>query len=67
MESMIITCIQCGAEFEFSIDDQIRHKKMNFDDPKRCHSCRKKKSKFTDSQNKKVNHRKRYEQPNYEY
>ena len=66
MENMIITCIQCGAEFEFSIDDQIRHKKMNFDNPKRCHACRKKKSKFTDSQNKKFNHRKRNEASDYD-
>ena len=67
MESMIITCIQCGAEFEFSIEDQIRYKKMNFDDPKRCHACRKKKLKNTDSQNKKSNHRKRYEADDDEY
>lgn len=42
LENMVITCIQCEKEFEFSIDEQIRHRKMNFDDPKRCHSCRKK-------------------------
>lgn len=42
MENMVITCIQCETEFEFSIDEQIRHRKMNFDDPKRCDSCRKK-------------------------
>ena len=67
MENMIIDCIQCGAEFEFSIEDQIRHRKMNFDDPKRCPGCRKRKSRLTGPQDKKINHRKKFDQIKYEY
>jgi len=67
MEDMFINCVQCGADFEFSVDDQIRHQEMNFDDPKRCPDCRKKKSRSTDSRNKKFNHRKRSDQSMYDY
>jgi hypothetical protein len=47
-----IICIQCEREFEFSINEQLRCKKMNFDIPKRCPDCRKKKLKISDDQNK---------------
>ena len=57
MENMVITCIQCETEFEFSIDEQIRYRKMNFDDPKRCHSCRKRKSRPPSFQGKRFNNR----------
>jgi hypothetical protein len=67
MENMIILCIQCGAEFEFSIVDQLRYRKMNFDDPKRCPACRKRKSRLTDFQDKKFNNRKKSYQVKYEY
>lgn len=67
MENMIIGCIQCGAEFEFSIEDQLRHRKMNFDDPKRCPDCRKKKSKQSNVQDKRFNHRKKNNQIEYDY
>jgi DNA-directed RNA polymerase subunit RPC12/RpoP len=67
MENMIILCIQCGAEFEFSIGDQLRHRKMNFDDPKRCPDCRKKKLKPPGVQDKRFNHRKKIDQIKYEY
>jgi DNA-directed RNA polymerase subunit RPC12/RpoP len=67
MEEMLINCIQCGADFEFSVDDQIRHMEMNFDDPKRCPDCRKRKSKSTGPRDKKLNHRKRSDQIMYEY
>ncbi len=67
MENMIITCIQCGAEFDFSIDDQIRHREMKFDNPKRCPACRKHKSKLKDDQDRKFNHRKKSYQTRSEY
>ncbi|MBC8394411.1 MAG: zinc-ribbon domain containing protein [Deltaproteobacteria bacterium] len=59
MEELIIHCIQCGTEFVYSVDDQMRYREMNFDDPKRCKSCRKKKSKRIDSADKRVNLRKK--------
>ena len=67
MENLIIECMQCGAEFEFSVDDQIRHRKMKFDDPKRCPECRKKKLRPPGFKNKKNNHRKKLDQVKYEY
>ena len=67
MENMLINCIQCETDFEFSIEDQIRHMEMSFDDPKRCPDCRKKKSRSTGPRNKKFNHRKRSDQSIYDY
>ena len=67
MEDILINCIQCGADFEFSIDDQIRHSEMNFDDPKRCPDCRRRKSKSTGPRDKKFNHRKKSDLIMYEF
>jgi len=61
MGNMKITCIQCEAEFEFSINEQRRFKEMNFDMPKRCPSCRKKKMKLSDDQNRNHPHSKRHD------
>ena len=58
MENKIITCIQCEREFEFTVQDQLRYEKMNFDEPRRCPDCRKNKLKTTDSQNMKRNRKK---------
>ena len=58
MEDKIITCIQCETDFEFTIDDQLRYKQMNFDEPRRCPDCRKNKLRTTDSQNMKRNRKK---------
>jgi DNA-directed RNA polymerase subunit RPC12/RpoP len=60
MENKIITCIQCEKEFEFSIHDQLRYEKMNFDEPRRCPDCRKNKLRPTDSQNMKRNRKKMF-------
>jgi hypothetical protein len=60
MKTMEISCIQCGTAFEFSIDEQIRHIKLNYDKPRRCRSCRKKKVKIRDEQNTRNNHKKRH-------
>ena len=59
MENKIIVCIQCGEEFEFSIKDQTRYQKMNFDDPKRCQICRKNKTNTKNIQDKRSNQRKK--------
>ncbi len=47
METKLIQCIQCDAEFEFSIQDQILYLKKGYDEPRRCPGCRKNKSKTT--------------------
>jgi DNA-directed RNA polymerase subunit RPC12/RpoP len=60
MENKIITCIQCEKEFEFTIHDQLRYEKMNFDEPRRCPDCRKNKLRTTDSQNIKRNRKKMF-------
>ena len=41
MTNMLITCIQCEADFEFSAQDQEKFQRMGFDLPKRCPQCRK--------------------------
>ena len=66
MENMIILCIQCGEEFEFSIGDQRRYREMNFDDPKRCPDCRKKKAKQPALQNKRFSHKRKFDQIGYD-
>ena len=45
METMLIQCIQCDVEFEFSIQDQILYSEKGYDEPRRCPLCRKNKSK----------------------
>ena len=35
-----LTCVQCGADFNFSADDQAFHASRGYQDPKRCPSCR---------------------------
>jgi hypothetical protein len=45
METMLIQCIQCDVEFEFSIQDQILYSEKGYDEPRRCPGCRKNKSK----------------------
>ena len=35
-----LTCVQCGAEFNFSADDQAFHASRGYQDPKRCPTCR---------------------------
>jgi len=59
MENKTITCIQCETEFEFTIHDQLRYEKMNFDEPRRCPDCRKNKLKTPNSQNIKHNRKRK--------
>jgi len=36
-----LTCIDCGAEFDFTVGEQEFYKLKKLADPKRCLSCRK--------------------------
>jgi hypothetical protein len=44
MGNMVITCIQCQEDFEFSVEEQEKLKKRGFDAPLRCPECRKHKA-----------------------
>ena len=44
MESIVIECISCGWEFEFTAAEQRAYHQKNFDAPKRCPDCRRSKS-----------------------
>jgi hypothetical protein len=44
MENMILTCVQCQEDFEFTVEEQEKLKKRGFDTPLRCPQCRKNKS-----------------------
>lgn len=48
LKDKIITCIDCGEEFVFTVNDQQFYKEQGFkNEPKRCKSCRdKKKAKY---------------------
>ncbi len=35
-----LTCVECNSEFVFSADDQQFHADREYQDPKRCPSCR---------------------------
>lgn len=47
METIILTCIQCEEDFEFSSDEQKKYHQRGFDPPLRCSICRKNKDKKT--------------------
>ncbi len=66
MENKTITCILCGVEFEFTFDEQLRYKKMNFDKPRRCPDCRKKKLRSPDFQDKKRKQKQKFDQSQFE-
>lgn len=63
MEDMVITCIQCQEDFEFTVEEQEKLNKRGFDAPLRCPVCRKHKSRNLQdeetrkSKNKKKRHR----------
>jgi len=44
MENLILACIQCQENFEFTIDEQEKFEQRGFDLPRRCPQCRKHKS-----------------------
>ena len=67
MKTRLITCVQCEKEFEFSIIDQKNFRERGFDPPKRCPSCRRKKSKLSElQQENKHNNKKKYHRQDYE-
>ncbi|HEV8574377.1 MAG TPA: CxxC-x17-CxxC domain-containing protein [Dehalococcoidia bacterium] len=35
-----LNCVECGAEFTFSADDQEFHARKGYQEPKRCPNCR---------------------------
>ncbi len=39
-EDRNLTCVECNSEFVFSADDQEFHAEREYQDPKRCPSCR---------------------------
>ncbi|PQP35278.1 cytochrome C551 [Desulfobacteraceae bacterium SEEP-SAG9] len=62
METKFITCVQCDAEFEFTVSEQRYYNERGFDVPKRCPVCRKHKSKLnTASEKKGHNGRKKHQ------
>jgi hypothetical protein len=48
MEDLIMVCIQCEEEFQFSVSEQKKYEDRGYDIPKRCPSCRKHKSRNSD-------------------
>lgn len=52
METMILNCIQCEEDFEFSIDEQKKYNQKGFDAPLRCSQCRRNKAKSSDHEGK---------------
>lgn len=43
MSDVIINCVQCERDFEFSLFEQNLFSKKGFDEPKRCPECRRNK------------------------
>ncbi len=39
-EDRNLTCVECSSEFVFSADDQQFHAEREYQEPKRCPSCR---------------------------
>jgi CxxC-x17-CxxC domain-containing protein len=39
-EDRTLTCVECGNEFTFTVDDQEFHSRKGYQDPKRCPNCR---------------------------
>ncbi len=39
-EDRNLTCVECNSEFVFSADDQQYHAEREYQEPKRCPSCR---------------------------
>ena len=39
-EDRNLTCVECNSEFVFSADDQEFHAEREYQEPKRCPSCR---------------------------
>ena len=67
MEDLILACIQCQENFEFTIDEQEKFEQRGFDMPLRCPQCRKHKSRDIEHQehrkpkNKKKHYRQKFD------
>jgi hypothetical protein len=67
MKTIILNCIQCDTEFEFTTKEQEKFMQRGFDPPLRCSYCRKKKSREIEidemkkSKDKKRQYRLKYE------
>ncbi len=49
MEDMILVCVRCEEEFEFSALEQEKYEDRGYDIPKRCPTCRKHKYRNMDA------------------
>ena len=68
MENMVITCIQCQEDFEFTVEEQEKMKNRGFGAPLRCPPCRKHKSRFLQhEENTKFKDRKKSYRLNFDY
>ena len=69
MENLIITCIQCDMDFEFSAEEQKKFQRKGFDFPRRCPECRKHKYRDSEHQekrkfkDKKKHYRQKFDDP----
>lgn len=43
LKDKTLQCKDCGKDFVYTVKDQEFYTKMNFEPPKRCKDCRKKK------------------------
>ena len=67
MKGQYITCIQCKNEFEFTLAEQEHFNARGFDPPKRCPSCRKNKTRLSESEgNNRHNKKRKYDKNNDE-
>jgi hypothetical protein len=60
MDDEVITCIQCEKDFIFSADEQDRYQRMNFDEPKRCPTCRKNRTRIAERGTEHYRNKKKY-------
>ena len=68
MENMLITCIQCQEDFEFTVEEQEKMKDRGFDAPLRCPPCRKHKSRnHQHEENSKFKDRKKHYRLKFDY
>jgi hypothetical protein len=67
METIILECIQCENEFEYTVSEQEYYERMGFDDPKRCPYCRKHKLKIENSDRKDSRSRKQFTRNSHDY
>jgi hypothetical protein len=66
MQTIILECIQCQNEFEYTVAEQDYHNRMGFDEPKRCPYCRKRKTKVSNQNHKEGRNRKQFARQKYD-